>query len=157
MKKVGVAILGLGVVGGGVYSILSEKKEFFKKTQGLDITVECVMEKNKERAKSLGVPEENVCASIEDVISNPGVDIVVEVIGGIEPSRTFVLKSLMSGKTVVTSNKELFAKYWPELEEMAKKMNAGLFFEASCVGGVPIIRTLQDACRTGCRQTAYSP
>lgn len=144
MKKVGVAILGLGVVGGGVYSILSEKKEFFKKTQGLDITVECVMEKNKERAKSLGVPEENVCASIEDVISNPGVDIVVEVIGGIEPSRTFVLKSLMSGKTVVTSNKELFAKYWPELEEMAKKMNAGLFFEASCVGGVPIIRTLQD-------------
>ena len=144
MKKVGVAILGLGVVGGGVYSILSEKKEFFKKTQGLDITVECVMEKNKERAKSLGVPEENVCASKEDVISNPGVDIVVEVIGGIEPSRTFVLKSLMSGKTVVTSNKELFAKYWPELEEMAKKMNAGLFFEASCVGGVPIIRTLQD-------------
>lgn len=144
MKKVGVAILGLGVVGGGVYSILSEKKEFFKKTQGLDITVECVMEKNKERAKSLGVPEGNVCASIEDVISNPGVDIVVEVIGGIEPSRTFVLKSLMSGKTVVTSNKELFAKYWPELEEMAKKMNAGLFFEASCVGGVPIIRTLQD-------------
>ena len=144
MKKVGVAILGLGVVGGGVYSILSEKKEFFKKTQGLDITVECVMEKNNERAKSLGVPEENVCASIEDVISNPGVDIVVEVIGGIEPSRTFVLKSLMSGKTVVTSNKELFAKYWPELEEMAKKMNAGLFFEASCVGGVPIIRTLQD-------------
>lgn len=144
MKKVGVAILGLGVVGGGVYSILSEKKEFFKKTQGLDITVECVMEKNKERAKSLGVPEENVCASIEDVISNPGVDIVVEVIGGIEPSRTFVLKSLMSGKTVVTSNKELFAKYWPELEEMAKKMNVGLFFEASCVGGVPIIRTLQD-------------
>lgn len=144
MKKVGVAILGLGVVGGGVYSILTEKKEFFKKTQGLDITVECVMEKNKERALSLGIAEENIYSGIEDVISNPAVDIVVEVIGGIEPSRTFVLKSLMSGKTVVTSNKELFAKYWPELEDMAKKMNAGLFFEASCVGGVPIIRTLQD-------------
>ncbi len=144
MKKVGVAILGLGVVGGGVYSILTEKSEFFKKTQNLDITVESVMEKNVDRALSLGVKRENIASSIEDVISNPNVDIVVEVIGGIEPSRTFVLKSLMSGKTVVTSNKELFAKFWPELEEMAKKMNAGLFFEASCVGGVPIIRTLQD-------------
>lgn len=144
MKQVGVAILGLGVVGGGVYKILTDKKEYFKKTQDLDITVECVMEKNVDRAVSLGIKRENVCSSIEEVIGNPNVNVVVEVIGGIEPSKTFVLKALMSGKTVVTSNKELFAKFWPELEEMAKKMNAGLFFEASCVGGVPIIRTLQD-------------
>ena len=144
MKKAGVAILGLGVVGGGVYTILTEKKEFFKKTQGLDITVELVLEKSKERALSLGVPEENIASSIEEVVSNPNVDVVVEVIGGIEPSKTFVLKALKSGKTVVTSNKELFAKHWPELEEVAKETNAGLFFEASCVGGVPIIRTLID-------------
>ncbi len=144
MKKVGVAILGLGVVGGGVYEILTEKKEYFKKTQGLDITVESVLEKNKERAQALGVKSAVMANSIEEVISNPNVDIVVEVIGGTEPARTFVLKALMSGKTVVTSNKELFAKYWTELEEEAKKMNAGLFFEASCVGGVPIIRVLQD-------------
>ena len=142
MKKAGVAILGLGVVGGGVYKILTEKREFFKKTQGLDITVELVLEKNKERALSLGATEEQVASSIEEVVTNPNVDVVVEVIGGIEPSKTFVLKALKSGKTVVTSNKELFAKHWPELEEAAKKNNAGLFFEASCVGGVPIIRTL---------------
>ena len=88
--------------------------------------------------------KEKLASSIEDVISNPAVDIVVEAIGGIEPAKTYLLKSLMSGKTVVTANKELFAKHWSELEEMAKSMNAGLFFEASCVGGVPIIRTLQD-------------
>ncbi len=144
MKKAGVAILGLGVVGGGVYQILSEKREFFKKTQGLDITVELVLEKNKERALSLGLKEEQIASSIEEVVTNPNVDVVVEVIGGIEPSKTFVLKALRSGKTVVTSNKELFAKHWPELEEAAKVKNAGLFFEASCVGGVPIIRTLID-------------
>ncbi len=144
MKKVGVAILGLGVVGGGTYKILTDNKEFFKKTQGLDVNVETVLEKNVERAVSLGIDKNAVASSIEEVVSNPNVDIVVEVIGGIEPARTFVLKALMSGKTVVTSNKELFAKHWPELEEAAKKMNAGLFFEASCVGGVPIIRTLQD-------------
>ncbi len=144
MKKVGVAILGLGVVGGGTYEILTGNKEYFKKTQGLDVTVEMVLEKNLDRVKSLGIPESAVATSIEEVVSNPNVDIVVEVIGGVGVAKTFVTKALMSGKTVVTSNKELFAKHWPELEEEAKKMNAGLFFEASCVGGVPIIRTLQE-------------
>lgn len=144
MKKAGVAILGLGVVGGGTYQILTEKKEYFKKTQDVDLTVECVLELNKERALSLGVEESRIASSIEEVVTNPNVDIVVEVIGGTGVAKAFVLKALMSGKTVVTSNKELFAKHWPELEEAAKKMNAGLFFEASCVGGVPIIRTLQE-------------
>lgn len=144
MKKVGVAILGLGTVGGGVFEILTKKKEFFKRTQNLDVTVESVMERNVERAISLGADKSMICSSIEEVIGNPNVDIVVEVIGGVEPSRTFVLKALMSGKTVVTSNKELFAKCWHELEAEAKKTGAGLYFEASCVGGVPIIRVLQD-------------
>ena len=83
MKKVGVAILGLGVVGGGTYEILTQNKETFKKIHGLDITVESVLEKNKERALSLGISEENIASSIEEVCSNPNVDIVVEVIGGI--------------------------------------------------------------------------
>ena len=144
LKKAGVAILGLGVVGGGTYQILTEKREFFKKTQGVDLTVEAVLELNRERALSLGVEESKIASSIEEVVSNPNVDIVGEVIGGTGVAKTFVTKALMSGKTVVTSNKELFAKHWPELEEEAKKMNVGLFFEASCVGGVPIIRTLQD-------------
>ena len=144
LKKAGVAILGLGVVGGGTYEILTQKREYFKKTQGVDLTVEAVLEKNRERAISLGVEESKIASSIEEVVSNPNVDIVVEVIGGTGVAKTFVTKALMSGKTVVTSNKELFAKHWPELEAEAKKTNAGLFFEASCVGGVPIIRTLQE-------------
>lgn len=145
MVKVGVAILGLGVVGGGTYKILTDNKEYFKKTQGVDVTVESVLEKYVERAKQLGIDEEKVASSIEEVVANPNVDIVVEVIGGVEPARTFVLKALSCGKTVVTSNKELFAKFWPELEAMAKSTNAGLFFEATCVGGVPIIRALQES------------
>lgn len=144
LKKAGVAILGLGVVGGGTYEILTKNKEYFKKTQGVDLTVEAVLEKNVERAKSLGIEESKIASSIEEICSNPEVDIVVEVIGGTGVAKTFVTKALKSGKTVVTSNKELFAKHWPELELEAKKMNAGLLFEASCVGGVPIIRTLID-------------
>lgn len=144
MKKVGVAILGLGVVGGGTYEILTKNREFYQKTQNVDITVESVLELNKERALSLGVPEENIASNIYEVVSNPAVDIVVEVIGGCGVAKEFVLDALNAGKSVVTSNKELFCKYSHELERAAKRNNAGLFFEASCVGGVPIIRTLLD-------------
>lgn len=144
MKKVGVAILGLGVVGGGTYRILTEHREFYQKTQGVDIVVESVLELNRERARSLGVPEEKIASNIAEIVSNPDVNIVVEVIGGIAAAREFVLAALNAGKTVVTSNKELFCKYSHELERAAKRQNAGLYFEASCVGGVPIIRTLLD-------------
>ena len=144
MKKVGVAILGLGVVGGGTYQILTEHREFYQRTQNVDIVVESVLELNRERARSLGVPEEKIASNIAEIVSNPDVNIVVEVIGGIDAAREFVLASLNAGKTVVTSNKELFCKYSHELERAAKRQNAGLYFEASCVGGVPIIRTLLD-------------
>ncbi len=144
MKKVGVAILGLGVVGGGTYEILTKNREFYQKTQNVDISVECVLELNRERALKLGVPEEKIMSNIAEVICNPDVNIVVEVIGGIDAAREFVLAALNAGKTVVTSNKELFCKYSHELERAAKRQNAGLYFEASCVGGVPIIRTLLD-------------
>ncbi len=153
MKKIGVAILGLGVVGSGTYRILTEKKEYFQKTQKIDVTVESVLEKFRDRALGLGVPEENIAANIEEVVSNPHVDVVCEVMGGVEPARTFVLTALRAGKTVVTSNKELFCKHWHELEAAAKKSNAGLYFEASCVGGVPIIRTLIDGMQANKVQT----
>ena len=144
MKKVGVAILGLGVVGGGTYKILSEHREFYKKIHGVDIVVESVLELRKERALSLGIEEHKIASNIAEVCSNPDVDIVVEVMGGVEPAKTFVLSALNAGKSVVTSNKELFCKYSHELENAAKKNNCGLFYEASCVGGVPVIRTLLD-------------
>ena len=144
MKSVGVAILGLGVVGGGTYKILRDHREFYRQTQQIDITVESVLEINRQRALDLGIEESKISDNIAEVISNPNVDIVVEVIGGVEPAKSFVLAALHSGKTVVTSNKELFCKYWHELERAAKRTNAGLYYEASCVGGVPIIRTLID-------------
>ena len=144
MKKVGVAILGLGVVGGGTYQILTEHREFYQRTQDVDIVVESVLELNRERALALGVPEEKIASNIAEIVSKPDVNIVVEVIGGIAAAREFVLAALNAGKTVVTSNKELFCKYSHELERAAKRQNAGLYFEASCVGGVPIIRTLLD-------------
>ena len=125
MKKVGVAILGLGVVGGGTYQILTEHREFYQRTQGVDIVVESVLELNRERAHALGVPDEKIASNIAEIVSNPDVNIVVEVIGGIDAAREFVLAALNAGKTVVTSNKELFCKYSHELERAAKRQKPG--------------------------------
>lgn len=144
MKRAGVAILGLGVVGGGTYKILTEHREFYRRTQNVDISVESVLVRNKQRALDLGVPEENVAGSIAEVIANPNVDIVVECIGGVEAAKDYVLAALNEGKSVVTSNKELVCKYSHELERAARRNGCGLYFEASCVGGVPVIRTLLD-------------
>ena len=144
MKKVGVAILGLGVVGGGTYKMLTEHRQFYMDTQGVDISVENVLELNKQKALALGVQESKIAANIAEICSNPDVDIVVEVMGGVEPARTFALSALNAGKSVVTSNKELFCKHSHELERIARKNNCGLFYEATCVGGVPVIRTLLD-------------
>lgn len=145
MKKVGVAILGLGTVGGGTYEILTSKKQDFAVYQNLDVTVENVLEINDARVKQFNVDSAIVTKNIAEIVGNPAVDIVVEVIGGIEPAKTFILTALKHGKTVVTANKELIAKYWHEIEATAKANNAGFYFEASCVGGVPVIRTLTDS------------
>lgn len=144
VKKVGVAILGLGVVGGGTYQTLVEHHDFYLKTQQVDITVEMVLDRALDRLAQLGVPQEIIAKNIEEVLANPNVDIVIETIGGIGVAKDFVTAALREGKTVVTSNKELICKYSHELERIAKRNHCGLFYEASCVGGVPIIRTLLD-------------
>lgn len=144
MKKVGVALLGVGTVGGGTYQILKSKREYFKQTEGLDIEVLHVLEKNTARTRELGIDDSIVSCDIENVIKNDDISIVCEFFGGIEPARTFLIKALEAGKSIVTANKELFSKHWAELQTAAKKGNAGLYFEASCVGGVPIIRTITE-------------
>lgn len=144
MKKVGVAILGIGVVGGATYKTFVEHHDFYLKTQQVDITVEAVLDRNVERLKLLGIQEDHIAKNIEEIIANPNVDIVIETIGGIGVAKEFVIKALRAAKTVVTSNKELICKFSHELERIAKQNHCGLFYEASCVGGVPIIRTILD-------------
>lgn len=145
MKKVGVAILGLGVVGAGTYGILTDKKQYFADAQNLDITVEAVLEPRKDRALSLGVPAAAICENISEIVSDPAVDIVVECIGGEEPALSFLKAALKNGKTCVTSNKEVFSKHWHELQEIAQKNDSDIYFEASCMGGVPVVRVLCEA------------
>lgn len=145
IKKVGVALLGVGVVGGGTYEILTTKREMIKKNDNIDIEVKCVLERNIERCKQLGIDEKIVSQNIDDIVNNKDIQIVAEFFGGVEPAKSFLIKCLKAGKSIVTANKEMFSKSWPELEAAAKEGGAGLYFEASCVGGVPVIRALTDS------------
>ncbi|MDR3293404.1 MAG: homoserine dehydrogenase [Clostridiales bacterium] len=145
MQKVGVALLGLGVVGSGTYKILIGQHDKIREIYDIDLTVEHVLERNAEKIDALGIDRSIASTDIENVLKNDDIKIVAEFFGGIEPAKSFLVKCLLAGKSVVTSNKELVCKHFAELEAAAAKGKAGLYFEASCVGGVPIIRTLTDA------------
>ncbi len=145
MKKIGVALLGVGVVGGGTYEILVSKHDYIMKNDGLDITVKAVLERNTARCKELGIDENIVTTDIDSIINNPEIQVVAEFFGGIEPAKSFLISALKAGKSIVTANKEMLAKSWPELEAAAKIGGAGIYFEASCVGGVPVIRAITDS------------
>lgn len=145
MKKINVAIMGLGTVGGGTYEILTENREHIKSTQAVDIRVTKVLDRDRERVLAKGVLPQNYCSDISGITSDDGIDIVVETMGGVEPAKSYITAVLKSGKSVVTANKELISKCWHELEPIAKQNGVGLYFEASCVGGVPIIRTLTQS------------
>lgn len=145
MKKIGVALLGLGTVGGGTYRILQKERVNIKKRYGVDLEVRRILERNTARAEELGVDPAIVSTDINDVLRDPEIKVVAEFFGGIEPAKSFLVQSLLAGKSIVTANKEMFSKNWHELEDAAKKGKAGLYFEATCAGGVPIIKTLTES------------
>ena len=139
---VNVAVLGYGTVGSGVYDVLIKKKESISKKVGDEINVKYVL----DLREFPGDPVNDVLVHDFDVIINdPEVDIVAEAMGGLEPAHTFAVKTLEAGKSYCTSNKELVAKYGPELLELAKRNNKCFLFEASVGGGIPIIRPLTQS------------
>ena len=145
MNKTGVAILGFGTVGQGAYKILKERRETIIDEYGVDIEVKAVLVRNKEKAINAGADEELLVTDIDEITSRGDISIVAECIGGIHPAKDYLIKSLESGKSIVTANKELFSKNWIELEKVAKRNNVGLYYEATTGGGIPIIRTMTEA------------
>ena len=127
MKTVKIGILGLGTVGGGTYQILDMNRALIEKRTGRKIEVVKVLEKNMERVKSLGLSEDQATQNPDDILKNPEIDIVVESLGGIEPSTTFMLTAMEHGKGVVTPNKAAVAANYAKLLETAKANNCLLY------------------------------
>lgn len=140
-----VAILGYGTVGSGVFEVIRTNQEVINKRVGQELEVKYVL----DLREFPGDPVEEVLVHDYNVIVNdPEVDIVVEVMGGLEPAHTFVKRALEAGKSVCTSNKALVAKFGPEFMDIAREKNINFLFEASCGGGIPIIRAI-NASLTG--------
>lgn len=145
MKERKIAIMGLGTVGGGAYDILVDNRDYIKRTRGVDISVKKIFDRDYSPLEKRGIPREMLAKSVDELAADGEIELVVETMGGVEPAKTFITTLLKAGKSVVTANKELLAKHWSDLEPIARANNCGLYFEASCVGGVPIIRALGES------------
>lgn len=142
-KKIKAALLGLGTVGGGVYKLVQRQKEEMVKKSGanLEITRILVHNMNKQRE---GVDASLLTDNWKEIVEDPAISIVIEVMGGIEPAKTMILEALCAGKNVVTANKDLVAVHGRELLDAAQENQVDFLFEAAVAGGIPIIRPLKQ-------------
>ncbi|MCR5775689.1 MAG: homoserine dehydrogenase [Lachnospiraceae bacterium] len=135
------AILGYGTVGSGVYNVLHSNRRLVNERAGREIEVKYVLDLRDFPGDPV---EKHLVHDFEEIINDPEVKIVVEVMGGLHPAFEFTKRSLEEGKNVCTSNKELVAEHGLELMKIARENDVNYFFEASCGGGIPIIRALND-------------
>ncbi len=139
---INIAVMGYGTVGGGVVEVFRENQDLIDQRVGEAIRVKYVL----DLRDFPGDPaEELIVHDVNQIINDPEVAIVVETMGGLEPAHTFVKQALEAGKSVATSNKALVAKFGVELMDLAKEKNVNFLFEASCGGGIPIIRPLNTS------------
>ena len=137
-----IAVLGYGTVGSGVVEVINRNQESINKKAGEEINIKYVLDLRDFPGDPV---QEKIVHDYEVIVNDPEIKIVVEVMGGTNPAYTFVKRALESGKSVCTSNKELVAKHGVELIKIAKEKNCNFLFEASCGGGIPIIRPLNSS------------
>lgn len=143
MDNIKVAILGIGTVGTGTYKIIKNQKDEFPYKTGSNIEVSKILVRDKSKKRE-GIDENLITDSWEDIINDDSISIVIEVMGGIEPAKTYITEALKKGKSVVTANKDLIASYGGELLDLAKENKCDILFEAAVAGGIPIIRPLKE-------------
>jgi len=139
---INIAVLGYGTVGSGVVEVINTNHDSINKKAGEEINIKYVLDLRNFPGDPI---QEKIVHDYEVIINDPDIQIVVEVMGGIEPAYTFVKRALESGKSVCTSNKELVAKHGLELLKIARDKDINFLFEASCGGGIPIIRPLNSS------------
>ena len=141
-ESVGIGLLGMGVVGGGVVDVLFDKDERLAKLIGAPLSLKRVLVRDVNKLRRIGFYGDMLTANADDILDNPDVDIVIEVMGGEQPALDYITKSVSRGKHVVTANKEVMAKHGAEILMHAREQGVQVLFEASVAGGTPIIAPL---------------
>ena len=145
MKKVKIALLGLGNVGRGVWMILNSNKEEIMKRSGYEVEIAKILVRDKNKKRSVEVPDEIITTDFDEILEDDSIKIVVEVMGGMEPSKGYMLRCMDKKKHIVTANKMLIANAGDELFEKADEMGVMFQYEASVAGGIPIIKGIDES------------
>jgi homoserine dehydrogenase len=145
MRTVKAGLIGLGTVGSGVVGILERHREDFRRRAAVDLELARFADRDPQRASDLGIDGARFTTDAEEIIADPDIDVVIELIGGVGAARDIVLASLNAGKSVVTANKALMATHGHEVLDAAASSGVDLMFEASVGGGIPIIGPLKHS------------
>ncbi len=145
MKMIRVGMLGLGTVGSGVYKILTEDQSQIQSKLGCRVEIAKILVRDKKKFRDFSVPEDILVTDPKLILEDETIDIVVELIGGIDPAKAHILKAIENGKHVVTANKALISQHGDEIEDAAQACGVTVRYEASVCGGIPILSTLQEA------------
>ncbi len=144
MKELNVALLGLGTVGSGVVKIIEENRQQIKDTLNKDIVIKHILVRNKSKKRPINISQYHLTEDVNEILNDDSIDIVIEVMGGIEPTVDWLRDSLKRGKHVITANKDLLAVHLKLLEDLAEKQGVALKFEASVAGGIPIVNAINN-------------
>lgn len=143
-ESVNVGIIGFGTVGTGTARILLENAEVIAKRAGFPVVLKKIADRDTTRDRGIVLPEGILTASADDVLNDPDIDVVVELVGGIHPAKDFLLKAIANGKHVVTANKALLATEGADIFAAADQKGVDVGFEAAVAGGIPIIKVLRE-------------
>ena len=144
MKELNIALLGLGTVGSGVVKIIEENRQQIKDTINKDIVIKHILVRDKSKKRPLNISQYHLTEDINDILNDNSIDIVVEVMGGIEPTVDWLRTALKNKKHVITANKDLLAVHLKLLEDLAEENGVALKFEASVAGGIPIVNAINN-------------
>lgn len=144
MKKTKVAIVGMGTVGTGVARLLLDHGDRTARHAGRTLWLEAIVDPDTERPRDVDVPAGLLTKDLERITADPEIEVVAQLIGGIEPARSIMLELLRSGKDIVTANKALLAEHGGELFDAARQLGRSIAFEASVAGGIPIIANISQ-------------
>jgi homoserine dehydrogenase len=144
VKPINVGLLGIGTVGGGAYTVLMRNQEEIGRRAGCSITMKVVADKDLEKVRAIVGETARITADAFEVVANPDIDIIVELIGGTGIARELILKAIANGKHVVTANKALLAQHGNEIFAAAHKADVMVAFEGAVGGGIPIIKSLRE-------------
>jgi homoserine dehydrogenase len=145
MKNIYIGLIGWGNIGSGVVKLLKQNEELITKRLGAKIVLKKVADINISSPRAVKVPENMLTTDAGEILNDPEISIVIELMGGYEPARTFVLEAIKKGKHVVTANKALLATHGNEIFPAAQKKGVDVGFEASVGGTIPIIKTLKES------------